>query len=128
MRTFVTALIVLAGLAHSAFAQQPATDPTQAYIDAGFTGMDADGNGQVDRAEFDRFMRARLAEQQASFNAAFAELDKNGDGKISKAEAGVLAPLAENFAAIDTDRNGAIGVDELRSAMLAAQAEKGPAG
>lgn len=104
-------------------AQQPASDPTEAYIAAGFAAMDTDKNGQVDRTEFEGFMRARLAKQHESFDTAFAQLDKNGDGKISRAEAAALPPLFSNFAAVDTNGDGNITKDELRAAMLKSQAQ-----
>lgn len=127
MKNVFMSLALMAVTSSVAFAQTPAANPTQTYIDAGFAAMDADRNGQVDRGEFDRFMRARLAKQQASFESAFAKLDKNADGGISEAESAALPPIAENFAVIDTDRNGSIDKDELRSAMLAAQAQQGAA-
>ena len=102
---------------------QAAIDPSQAYINSGFAAMDTDKNGQIDRAEFERFMRARLEKQRASIDDAFAQLDKNGDGKISKAETAVLQPLADKFATVDANGDGTISKDELRAAIQASQAQ-----
>ncbi len=116
----ITALAALAALNPAA---APAdTDPVAAYIDAGFAAMDLNADGRVERAEFDRFMRDRLGRQREEFEAAFAAFDKNGDGQISKAEARANKALAENFASIDADGSGGISTDEIRSALVAAQA------
>ena len=59
-----------------------------------FSSIDADGNGVITRAEFDKF-RARRQQQaarqgrlmrNAGRRASFAMLDANGDGKISRQE------------------------------------------
>jgi hypothetical protein len=100
-------------------------DPTKAYIDAGFATMDANKDGKVTPAEFDRFMRARLARQAASFDTAFAQIDANNDGSITAAEAASgNALLAQHFAEVDTDRNGSVSKVELRAAMMAGQAQE----
>ena len=95
---------------------------TQQYIDGAFAAMDANKDGKVDRAEFDTFMRARLARQAQAFDAGFAALDKNGDGYIDKAEAAANEALAEHFGVVDTNKDGKIDKAELRAAMIAAQA------
>lgn len=110
------ALLAAPAMAH---AQDAAT---QQYIDGAFAAMDGNKDGKVDRAEFATFMKARLARQAQAFDEAFASLDTNGNGSIDKAEAAKNATLLENFATIDADGNGALSKDELRSAMVAAQA------
>lgn len=121
--------LVLAGLAMPALAQS-ADDPQAmktAYIDGAFHRMDTDGSGQVDRAEFERFMEARIALQKARFDTAYTAADKNGDGKLDKGEASASnALLAENFDRIDSDKDGFVTADEIRRAILAAQADDLP--
>ncbi len=117
------ALATFAVLSATSVSAQTA-DRTKAYIDAGFATMDANKDGKVDRAEFDRFMRARLARQAATFNSGFAQLDRDANGSISKAEAAANQQLAENFAQVDTNRSGSISKEELRAAMIAAQANE----
>jgi len=100
-------------------------DSTKAYIDAGFATMDANKDGKVTPVEFDRFMRARLARQAASFEKAFTQIDADGDGAITPAEAASgNALLAQHFAEVDTDRNGTVSKIELRAAMVASQAQE----
>lgn len=120
MKLLTAAAIALA--APAAALAAPAADPVKTYIDAGFAAMDANRNGQVDRAEFDRFMRARLAQQAKAFDAAFAELDKDGNGRIDRTEAAANPVLLDNFAQMDADGDGGLSKDELRAAAIAAQA------
>lgn len=101
---------------------QPAEQAVKQYIDGGFAAMDVNKNGQVDRAEFEQFMRARLARQAAAFDEAFGQMDKDGNGKIDRKEASVNQVLVDNFDVIDKDRDGGLNKDELRAAAIAAQA------
>lgn len=119
MKKILLTAAAVAFFAPFAFAQAP--DATKAYIDAGFAAMDFNKDGKVTRAEFDRFMRERLARQAAAFDAAFAQLDADSDGKISKAEAEANTALAQHFAEVDSNSDGFVNKDELRTAMLNAQ-------
>ena len=102
---------------------------TKQYIDAGFAAMDINKDGKVEPAEFDRFMRARLARQGAKFDETFGQLDKDRNGTISRAEAqSSNAILVKYFDYIDTDKNGGISKDELRVAMIKGQAEEATGG
>ncbi|HEX7855194.1 MAG TPA: hypothetical protein VF503_16015 [Sphingobium sp.] len=120
MKLFIAAMA--AGTVSVSASAAPVEDAVKRYIDGGFTAMDVNKNGQVDRAEFDQFMRARLARQAAAFDAAFAQMDKNANGSIDRAEAAANSALLENFDAVDADKDGGLTKDELRSAMIAAQA------
>lgn len=119
-RVIIAAVVGM--LATSAHAQTP--DRTKAYIDSGFASMDANKDGSVTAAEFDSFMRARLARQSARFDAAFAEIDANKDGKITPAEAKIVPQLATNFAVVDTNGDKSISKTELQAAAADAQAEQ----
>ncbi|MDF1485931.1 EF-hand domain-containing protein [Ramlibacter sp. H39-3-26] len=45
----------------------------------------------------------------------FQMLDANGDGKLSRAEVALLPPLAAAFDEADTDHDGFVGMDEVRT-------------
>ncbi|MCC2978282.1 hypothetical protein LK533_16655 [Sphingomonas sp. PL-96] len=122
MKKFGIAMLCGTLLATAATAQTDAR--TKAYIDAGFATMDANRDGKVDRSEFDRFMRIRLARQAQQLDSAFAGLDTNQDSGIDPSEAAVLPQLADNFAAVDADNSGKISKGELRAAAAAAQAQE----
>ena len=120
---------VLAGLASPALAQtdSDAESRTRVYIDNAFGRMDANKDGHVDQAEFGVFMTARLAQQKARFDAEFNAADSNGDGKIDKSEATAANPvLAERFATIDANADGFVTPEEIRAAILSAQASELP--
>lgn len=123
MKIAMISLAVGATLSTAPVAAQ-AADPVASYIDDGFALMDANRNGQVDRAEFAAFMRTRLAKQAQQLDTAFAEIDQNRDGKISKAEAGKVPDLAENFAEVDSNADGGIDKSELRTAAAQAQMQE----
>lgn len=104
---------------------QTSDEATKRYIDAGFAAMDLNKDGKVDPAEFDQFMRARLARQAAKFDETFAQFDQDKNGSISRKEAEATnALLAKYFDFVDTDKNGSISKDELRAAMICAQADE----
>lgn len=117
--------ISLAALFVAAGASAQANDPTKAYIDAGFAAMDANNDGKVVRAEFDVFMRARLARQADAFDAAFVKMDADSNGTLSRAEAAAGSKeLVERFDLVDTNKDGALTKDELHAAVIAAQSEE----
>jgi hypothetical protein len=45
------------------------------------------------------------------------QADANGDGRLDRQEAQTIAGLTERFDAVDTDRDGAISLQELTVAM-----------
>ncbi len=107
-----------------------------------FAALDADGNGQVSRAEFDAAGAQDWARGQAALKAAakaasgdttaafdrdggrpgmpdsgsaegfLALYDENGDGKVGDAEYADLRKA--QFAGADSDRNGTLSLDEYR--------------
>lgn len=64
-----------------------------------FRGMDADGDGQVSRQEF-----------QDGVTARFASMDTDSSGAVSKTE--FLAPVEARFTQMDADGDGFIDDDE----------------
>ncbi|MGY3041133.1 Ca2+-binding EF-hand superfamily protein [Rhodanobacter sp. TND4EL1] len=90
-------------------------------VTAAFDKMDANGDAQVSREEFNAFMASRLANQRASLEQAFNSLDTNGDHGISKTEAAANAALEQHFAEVDANHDGKISLDELVDAARAAQ-------
>jgi Ca2+-binding EF-hand superfamily protein len=98
---------------------------------AALRALDADGNGTISRKELLRAGR-RLAERRV--DRLLMELDKDGDGRVSRAEA--RGELADEFDALDRDKDGYLSRDELLSAAVrpraaggggAGGADKGPA-
>lgn len=110
---------------------------------------DANGDGQVTAEELRAHTQARRAER---LNQQFARLDANGDGQISREEfaaqsqrrtmnregrnrAGAERPAMaiataeqrarERFAAMDTNRDGQVTVEERRAAFEAMRKNRG---
>jgi Ca2+-binding EF-hand superfamily protein len=135
----LTAILLLAG-GSAALAQAQKRAPAQqpsgpqpilraafvAQMDAQFGKMDADKNGQLDRAEIEQFEKQKaLAEAQARNEAFIDQLDVNKNGQISATE---FAKLATERAAVsaqpilnreDGNRDGQISLVEHRTATLA---------
>ncbi|MBB4640665.1 EF-hand domain-containing protein [Rhizorhapis suberifaciens] len=70
-------------------------------------GADANGDGNITRAEL-----------SASLEKRFAQFDKNGDGKVTQEErdASRQARFDKHFAAMDKDNNGQISKAEMQAA------------
>lgn len=73
--------------------------------------LDADGNGAVERAEFENFMQV-----------TFTHLDANGDGSLTVDEASAVIP-ANDFARADSNGDGKLSGSEF-AAVVAADFEK----
>jgi Ca2+-binding EF-hand superfamily protein len=90
----------------------------KAYIDGAFSKIDANGDGKIDKAEWDGFMTGFLKTKRDQFNALFTEADTNHDGKLSRDEAKKANPLlAEHFTKIDTNKDGFLTAPEIRAAL-----------
>jgi hypothetical protein len=122
-RFLVTALIAAAALAcvvGPALAQVPAPDWKE-----GFRAHDKNGDGLIDRAEFqnwivegfyfrDKGHKGYLVQadlQGAASPEVFKAINRKGDGKLTMNE--YLNALFQDFAAIDTNQNGAITMQEV---------------
>lgn len=94
-----------------------------------FARMDADGNGQISRAEFDsvrerraemrkerggKRMAMRHSRRMAMAGMGWGRADANEDGRISLNEA--LARPMERFDRADTNRDGTLTLEERRDA------------
>lgn len=84
-------------------------------IQAEFSKLDTDRNGQLSLAEFKAAAPAPKAPGAASATA-IAKLDLNKDGKISAEE--YRAPMLSAFNTVDTNKDGTISAQE-RSAAAA---------
>ncbi|MER8187545.1 EF-hand domain-containing protein [Kitasatospora sp. NPDC094015] len=65
-----------------------------------FQVMDADGNGKVDKAEFERYLKARNVTDPAAANE-FAKLDRDRDGSLTAAD--LRAGIHVFFTEVDRD-------------------------
>ncbi|HET9334778.1 MAG TPA: EF-hand domain-containing protein [Sphingomicrobium sp.] len=96
-----------------------------AQMDAQFSKLDSDRNGQLTRAEIERFEREKaLAEAQSRNEALFDQLDVNKNGQISAKEfARLVAEPAVSAQPMlsreDGNRDGQISLAEHRAATLA---------
>ncbi|WP_128514186.1 EF-hand domain-containing protein [Tabrizicola thermarum] len=84
-----------------------------AHRAAEFAAADTNGDGALSAEELQAKM---LAEMLARHSARMIEnMDNDGNGSLSADEMG-KGPMAENFARIDTDNDGAISKDEAKAA------------
>jgi Ca2+-binding EF-hand superfamily protein len=124
-RILVTVLLVaavLAGLAAPGLAQTPAPDWRE-----GFRAHDKNGDGRIDRAEFQAWVVEAFyfrdagrkgylvqADLQGRGSAeVFKAINRKGDGRLTLNE--YLNALFQDFAAIDVNQNGAITVEEIEA-------------
>ena len=112
--------VALACLPASGVAQVPAPDWRE-----GFRAHDKNGDGRIDRAEFQNWVvdafyfrdagrKGYLVQadlQGVASPAVFQALNRKGDGKLTMRE--YLNALFQDFAAIDVDQNGSITVQEI---------------
>jgi len=116
----------------------------------GISGMDKNGDGNIDKQEFDAFHALHFQRMDANrdgkisrdemaaahgnkpetmksrFESRFDETDINGDGALSNDEAEIGMPmLFSRFAEIDTDKDGKISKDEVMAGMKKMHAEHG---
>ncbi|MCX8005783.1 MAG: hypothetical protein N2688_12660, partial [Burkholderiaceae bacterium] len=94
-----------------------------------FDAIDTNKDGLLTKAEIDAYIAKRRAEHAAKPPGAggahgaagghgagmFARLDTNGDGFIDRNEAASRPRLAQQFDAIDSNRDGRLSKDELRA-------------
>ena len=130
-RMLVAALLVataLASLTVPGLAQTPAPDWRE-----GFRAHDKNGDGRIDRAEFqewivegfyfrDQGRKGYLVEadlQGAVAPGVFQAMNRKGDGKLTMSE--YLNALFQDFDAADVDDTGALAMDEIAAYLKRAQ-------
>ncbi len=123
-RVFFRALViavVFICLAGSALAQAP----TKADWKEGFRAHDKNGDGKIDRAEFQEWMVDVFFQRDANHKGylvfedvkdvmspeTFKAYNKNGDGKIRLQE--FLNAVFLDFEAADVNKNGALTIEEI---------------
>ncbi len=84
-----------------------------------FTALDLDGDGSFTKAEY-RAVRDEVKAGVTDARAKLAAADSNGDGAWSKEEWAAAGFDAENFAALDTNKNGSISKAEMRASKAKA--------
>ncbi|KAA2285043.1 EF-hand domain-containing protein [Arenimonas fontis] len=95
---------------------------------ARFDRMDGDGDGELTPDEMRRAHRGlRHGHRRMAYSAGlWRGMDDDGDGLISRAELGDKMPrLAEDFAAIDSDRDGKLSRGEVRAWRKAGHERRG---
>lgn len=92
-----------------------------------FDAIDSNKDGLLTKAEIDAFIAKKRAEHASGAGkpgaghahgrgeGMFARFDTNGDGFIDRTEAANRPRLAQNFDAIDSNRDGRLSKDELRA-------------
>ncbi len=81
--------------------------------DAAFKKADANGDGNISKAEFDVATPLPSA-PAADAGPAMARFDANKDGSITKAE--FEAPTLNNFTSLDANKDGTLSVAEQQAA------------
>lgn len=100
MRTFLIACAGALTLAGAALAQ----DLNTGHLAA----IDTNGDGTVDKAEFDAFVAA-----------AFTKLDANGDGYLTLVEASAGGITEAQFAVVNTNGDDGLSLAEFQAATAA---------
>lgn len=85
-----------------------------------FEALDADGSGELSKDEFTA-EKHRAARKQLKTERRFAKLDANNSGGIERNEFG---GRLERLRAADTDADGTVTRDEMRTARAAHRAQK----
>jgi len=90
-----------------------------------FDEIDADGNGELTRAEMKNFHQQRR--QEGRQRAESADTDGNGALSLAEANAAGMQRLVEDFSIVDQDADGEVTREEMQ-AMHRERRAKMPAG
>jgi len=101
-------------------------DPEEAkalpHVAKNFERLDTDKDGSVSQAELAagmKDMHGKGRKMHRKGMAAFQKADKDQDGTLDRTEAAAMPRVAKNFEAIDTDRSGAVSLEEIHAFMKA---------
>ncbi len=89
-------------------------DELAAHRKAEFTATDTNGDGALSAEELQARMLAQMLARQSA--RMIDNMDDDGNGTLSEAEMGE-GPVAQNFARIDTDNDGAISKEEAQAVV-----------
>ena len=84
-----------------------------------FDAIDTDKDGTVSLDEIEAFMMQARKTMHEKGEAAFKQADKDNDGTLDKEEAKAMPRVAENFEAIDVDKDGTVSMEEIHNFMKA---------
>lgn len=109
VRGVAASLALLAGVA-------PAQDATPARDQAEerFAEMDGNGDGRVDKTEWDRAIAARLAARTSGTAAAADRTPPRADAPLPLPTARQVELMRSLFGRIDSDGDGGLTLDEVR--------------
>jgi len=116
--TYACLSVALAGAVWTLSPEPSRAEPDFAVI---FKSLDADGDGRLSPAEFDRKTgsapaRATPNEGAVTLSAGFTEIDTNQDRAVSQAEFTAFnrASTVKRFLALDYNSDGKVTLDELQ--------------
>ena len=89
-----------------------------------FDTIDTDKDGTVSLDEVRVSMKKAGKEMHDRGVERFKAADNNSDGKLTKDEAKAMPRVAQNFEAIDTDKDGTVSEKEIHAYMKAQHAKK----
>jgi len=88
--------------------------PGEPWVLQYFDQIDADRNGQLNRAEITAWVDNAREQMRQQFLAKFRAADANGDGQLSRDEArGGMPQLYEHFEFVDAGGDGLVSLAEL---------------
>lgn len=91
-----------------------------------FDKIDSNQDGQISKDEMRAFKKARKQARKHRGEERFSKADTDHDGSLTRdeAEKGGLKRIAQNFDAIDANKDGKVSKDELRTYYRARMEER----
>jgi Ca2+-binding EF-hand superfamily protein len=84
-----------------------------------FDAIDTDKDGTISMDEIKASMMHARKSMHEKGEAAFKKADGDHDGTLDKEEAKAMPRVAENFDAIDADKDGTVSMEEIHTFMKA---------